>query len=188
MWPWEHLAVGYVAYSLACRLVPGEHRPGMAATAALAFGTQLPDLVDKPLGWGTTLLPNGTSLAHSLLFAVPLVVVVALLARRRGRPAVGVAFGVGYLLHLPSDVLYSVLLGRPAWDASFLLWPLLSAPAQPPGSVFDRAGELVAALLEVLASPAGVTYLLFDGLLLGSALLLWLRDGCPGLDLLIRSR
>ena len=49
MWPWEHLAIGYLAYSLLGRLA--WRRPPTVGTAiTVAFGTQFPDLVDKPLG------------------------------------------------------------------------------------------------------------------------------------------
>lgn len=80
-----------------------------------------------------------------------------------------------------------MLLGRPVDDAGFLLWPLLPAPAGSAGSVLGRVDELVARLLEVLASPAGIGYLAIEALLLGTALALWVRDGYPGLSLLRRS-
>ena len=49
MWPWEHLTIGYLAYSLLSRLA--WRRPPTVGTAiTVAFGTQFPDLVDKPLG------------------------------------------------------------------------------------------------------------------------------------------
>jgi hypothetical protein len=185
MWPWEHLAVGYIAYSLGCRLVSSEYRPGAAEMGTVVLGTQFPDLIDKPLGWGTTLLPTGTSLAHSLLFAVPLTVCVILLTRFTGRQTLGYAFGVGYLLHPPADVVYSVLIGRPIGDGSFLLWPLLPAPAQTSGPVLARAEELVARLFDVIASPAGLGYLTFEILVLTAAFLLWVRDGSPGFGWLL---
>jgi hypothetical protein len=61
MWPWEHLAVGYLLYSVSCVLW-GRY-PTRIGVAALAFGTQFPDLVDKPLGWWLGVLPSGQSFA-----------------------------------------------------------------------------------------------------------------------------
>ena len=48
--PWGHLAIGYLCLSLAIRArwrVP----PQGPAVIAVAIGTQLPDLIDKPLAW-----------------------------------------------------------------------------------------------------------------------------------------
>ena len=39
---------------------------------ALAIGTQLPDLIDKPLTYQFAVLPSGRSLGHSLFFAAVL--------------------------------------------------------------------------------------------------------------------
>ena len=73
MWPWEHLAVGYIAFSVMQRVGGRQGVPALAVVA-LALGTQLPDLIDKLLGWGIGILPGGRSLGHSLLFALPVVV------------------------------------------------------------------------------------------------------------------
>jgi hypothetical protein len=178
MWPWEHLAVAYVVYAL-WRRGAGRPRAGGDDVVVLAVGTQFPDLIDKPLGWGTTLLPSGTSMAHSLLFAIPVVVGVDLLARRRGRDHWGTVFGIGYLLHLPADACYSVLFGGRA-TAEFLLWPVIPSVPTPTTSVLSRTGSLWAEFTVALAGPAGGTYLLLEGLLLGTALVLWLLDGQPG--------
>jgi hypothetical protein len=139
----------------------------------------LPDVVDKPLGWGTTLLPGGHSLAHSLFVALPLVGLVALLARRRGVAPLGTAFGVGYLSHLPGDVVYPLATGgEAAWR--FLFWPLLSAQGSLTTDVFGRAGDLFAAFLAFLATPRGLVYLGFEVALLTVAVALWYGDGLPG--------
>lgn len=86
MWPWEHLAVGYIGYSLSVRLA-GRGVPRPRPVVALAVGTQFPDLVDKPLSWTLGVLPSGHSLAHSLFAALPLatlaVTVGVALDRRR---------------------------------------------------------------------------------------------------------
>jgi hypothetical protein len=179
MWPWEHLACGYLAFSLLTRAVDGE-RPTGRQTLAVVVGTQFPDLVDKPLGWGTTLLPSGISLAHSLLFAVPVSVAVILIARRAGAGGVGWAFAVGYLAHLPGDIVYPMALGGPP-RLAFLLWPLLPATASPPVSISGHVWELVVQFLELLATPAGRVYLVAELCLLGGTALVWLLDGHPPL-------
>jgi len=71
MWPWGHLAVGYVAFSVFVRFRLGRQPSGHAALA-LAVATQLPDLIDKPLAWQFGLLSSGISVAHSILVGVPL--------------------------------------------------------------------------------------------------------------------
>ncbi|PSQ17916.1 hypothetical protein BRC99_00275 [Halobacteriales archaeon QS_7_69_60] len=81
MLPWGHLAVGYLAYSLAVRGRTGGPPAGLA-TAALAVGTQFPDLIDKPLVAWVSLLPSGRSLGHSLLFAAACGVGLWYLGRR----------------------------------------------------------------------------------------------------------
>lgn len=178
MWPWEHLAVGYILYS-GWRRARGRPRHSGPAVFVLAVATQLPDLVDKPLGWGTTVLPSGHSFAHSLLVAVPLVVAAFLVLRRRGHREVGVAFGVGYLSHLPGDMVYPLATkGELGWR--FLVWPVLPADPTPPTSLVGRTGELFGEFVAFLGTPAGLAYLCLEALLLVTALLLWYGDGAPG--------
>ncbi|MEF8785612.1 MAG: metal-dependent hydrolase [Haloarculaceae archaeon] len=180
MWPWEHLAIGYLAYSLFVRSVAG-HTPQALAVAALVIGTQFPDLIDKPLGWETTLLPSsGISLAHSLFVAVPLAALAVAATSVFDRADVGVAFAVGYLLHLPADVVYPLLIGRHLkW--TFLFWPLLPAPAAPTVSIVPFVQELAGQFLTFLSTPRGRLYLLLELGLLGGAMLRWYVDGTPGL-------
>jgi len=180
MWPWEHLAIGYVAYSLLSRLA-WRQPPAAGAAVAVALGTQFPDLVDKPLGWVLGVLPGGTTLAHSLVTAMALglvVLVVGILCERE-RPAL--AFLVGYLSHIPADVLYPVVLGgQPkVW---FLLWPLRAAPTRSPAAALPHVLGLVEQFAGFLASPLSVGYLLAEAPLLGFAAWLWIRDGRPGLE------
>lgn len=177
MWPWEHAAVGYIVYSLLQRTTT-RTPPSDAAAFAVVFGTQFPDLVDKPLAWWLGVLPAGRSLAHSVLFAFPFLTVVILLAAVAGRLDVGGAFAFGYLTHLPTDVIYPVLVGEdPA--VGFLLYPLVEREpyAGPPllGRVNDLAGEFAA----FLATPRGTAYLLGELALIALALALWAVDGMP---------
>lgn len=179
MWPWEHLAIGYLAYSLLVRTTE-RRAPAAGGAIAVAIGTQFPDLVDKTLGWTTSLLPSGQSLAHSLLFAVPVILGVGILAVLVNRSTLGVAFGVGYLSHLPADVVYPALLGGDL-NLSFLLWPILAPSGSQPTAVFAHVHELFAKFGTLLATPEGMYYLLFEVLLLLATLLLWVYDGAPGI-------
>lgn len=174
MWPWEHLATGYIVYSLGKRLF-GYPAPGRAEVVVLAFATQLPDLIDKPLGWGTDILPGGVSLAHSYLVAIPAVAVVYLVTRELDEPQIGVAFAVGYLLHTPGDILTRYLLNGELIVGA-LAWPLVPAPQNGNRPVFDWTIELWYSYLETLQTPAGQAYLLLEITLVGGAVLVWLAD------------
>ncbi|MBV0923099.1 metal-dependent hydrolase [Halomicroarcula limicola] len=182
MWPWEHLAVGYLVYSLYVR-VRGRERPSGVDVVAVAVGSQFPDLVDKPLGWGTTLLPSGTSLAHSILFAVPISLLVVAVAHRYGHSSVGVGFALAYLAHPPADAVYSFVLGGHL-RLGFLLWPVVPAHPMEPTAIFARAGELFVEFVGILGTPMGYRFLALEALLLGVTFILWWDDGWPGLDLL----
>ncbi len=184
MWPWEHLAIGYLAYSFFIRYATG-HMPRRLAVVALAFGTQFPDLVDKPLGWGTTLLPSGISFAHSLLVAVPLVALAVGVCSVVDRADVGIAFAIGYLLHLPADAVYPLLIGgRLNW--TFFLWPLIPAP-EATVSIIPFVRDLAGQFLAFLATPRGRLYFLLELGLVGGATLRWYVDGAPGLRWPVKS-
>lgn len=126
MWPWGHAVVGFLAYA-AVTFGRRRRAPTTGETALVLLGTQVPDVVDKPLAWHLHVLPSGRSLAHSLLTAAVLVGLAAALANRCERPEATPAFGVGYLTHLLTDVPSEVLSGE-FGGATFLLWPLLPAP------------------------------------------------------------
>jgi|AntDeeMetagen192_2_1112575.scaffolds.fasta_scaffold01606_4 hypothetical protein len=132
MMPWGHFAVAFLPY-LAYRLVGHRDLPSRRATLFLLVASQLPDLIDKPLAWSLHLLPSGRSLAHSLLIAVPLVVLVSVLAARRGRAELGPLFGFGYLTHVVGDVYRALLYTAPdQWAGTYvasLVWPLAPIPA-----------------------------------------------------------
>ncbi len=178
VWPWEHLAFGYLVYSVVARRLGGQ-RPGRADAIALVIGTQVPDLIDKPLGWGTTILPSGYSLGHSLLVAIPLSGLVLALAFLTDNRAVGIAFTIGYLVHLPGDIVYPLLLGGDI-RLSFLLWPVVPAADQSTVSVIAHVRHLAGNFLGFLSTPRGQLYLLLEALLVGTAALRWFADGLPG--------
>jgi len=168
MWPWGHLAFGYLLYSLGLRA--GQRTsPTDQQAIALALGTQLPDLIDKPLAWWIPLLPGGRTLGHSLVFAVPLVLVLGWIGRRRGRLSWVVAFVVGYASHLVGDLYLAVASGN-YHELAILLWPLT------PTVVYDSQPSVLWHLSSITLSP-----LFLAELGLGVfVVVLWLADGSPG--------
>jgi membrane-bound metal-dependent hydrolase YbcI (DUF457 family) len=169
MWPWGHLAVGYLLYSGLCRW-RFDRFPGSVATLAVAFGTQLPDLVDKPLAWTVSVLASGRSLTHSLLTALVICALVARYARRRGHPTIGVAFAVGYLSHPFADGVLSLVSGEFRY-LRYLVWPVLDLPP------YETERSFLAHFLGIEATP----FFTLQIVLVGFALVVWNRDGRPGL-------
>lgn len=169
MWPWGHLAVGYVLYAAFVRLRYGRS-PAGTPTLVLAFGTQFPDLVDKPLAWTVRVLPSGRSFAHSLLTALVVITVTRWYCRRHGYDGIATAFAIGYLSHLFADAIGPLVAGEYVY-LSFLGWPLLPPPPYGAEGGFlehFRNFELTSrSALEIALAGATVT--------------LWLRDGAPGL-------
>lgn len=170
MWPWGHLAVGYLAFTLAVR-TRAERRPRGGETLVLAVWTQFPDLVDKPLALTLGVLPSGRSLAHSLLVAVPILVLVTAYARRRGYASLGVAAATGYLTHLAGDSLRPVATGE-FESLGSLAWPITAlAPSSGPGGH---------GILDVVLSVSPTPYVAFQVALVGIAAAAWVADGSPG--------
>jgi membrane-bound metal-dependent hydrolase YbcI (DUF457 family) len=178
MWPWGHLAVGYVAFSAAVRFGTGE-RPSDRAAVVLAVATQFPDLIDKPLAWQLGLLSNGIGAAHSLLVGVPAALALAVVLRARGYPELGVAVAVGYASHVLGDLLFAVLFSRPPVLPSFL-WPVYSTPAAPAPGLGAKTWQLLLDSRALLGGGMGRTYFLLEALLLCGTAALWFLDGKPG--------
>jgi hypothetical protein len=181
MWPWEHLAVGYLTFSTITAL-GYRRRPTGIECLLVAIGTQFPDLVDKPLAWVFGVVPTGTTLAHSVFVAVPLSAVVLIFGWRYRARGAAAAFVVGYLLHLPGDVLYRpILLGGPI-SPEILLWPVVAkASATTPGKllVVSRMNQYLTLFVDALSQPSALPYLSFEGILLVSAAARWVMDGRP---------
>lgn len=167
MWPWGHLAVAYLVYSVFSRTrFDAPPRAGSALVVALA--SQSPDLVDKPLAWTIALLPSGRSLAHSLFFAGLGILVVRALGRRYNRPTLAVAFGIGYLSHLLTDALHPLWIGDYA-SLAYLVWPLLPMHDEP------TMGIIWYILSQEWTPYATVQFALFV-----AACGVWVLDGTPG--------
>lgn len=180
MWPWEHVVVGYVTFSVLSRLLYGRP-PGEWAALAAVFGSLLPDLVDKPLAWQFGVFETSYALAHSALVAVPVCAAVWLLARRSGRAPVGAGLTTGYLVHLPADVVpYYYLTGR--WWPERILWPHRTAPPTTATEFGPHVFVYLEPYLEELLAGDPSTYLVVNLFLVWLALCLWCFDGLPGLS------
>ena len=153
----------------------------MAEFGSVALGTQFPDLVDKPLGWATTLLPGGISMGHSLLFALPFCLAILVVSRGIDRLSAGIAVAVGYLLHLPGDALYPMLVGGDP-RLAFLFWPLFGGGGGSTVAVVPYVSHLFTQFLGFLGTPRGLAYLGLEVVLLGLTLWRWHSDGSPGLS------
>jgi membrane-bound metal-dependent hydrolase YbcI (DUF457 family) len=173
MWPWGHVALGYLLYSPFARQ-RGGRPPTTSAVVAVGVGTLLPDLVDKPLAWSVAVLPNGRSLAHSAFALVVLVGLAWLLATRwRPRRRVPVAaFAIGYGSHLLGDGLHAVVTAQ-FDDLAYLLWPVL------PPVEYPTTQSFAAHFAQLSLTPS----LGFELALTALAILVWYRDGTPGLAL-----
>ncbi len=178
MFPWGHIAVAYLLYSLYSH---GRFRrpPRPEPVLAVAIGSQFADLIDKPLAWGLGILPGGRTLAHSLFFAAGLLVIVYAAGFALGRVETATAFSIAHLSHLLADLPPRLALGYP-FGSEYLLWPVLSEP------VFSYSEQVFEppALVVLLVTPLTdtVTFLVFEFVLFVVAIGLWVADGYPGLE------
>jgi hypothetical protein len=188
MWPWEHLAFGYLFYSLGARAYY-RRPPTGAAAVAVAVGTQLPDLLDKTLAWLFGVFPVGYAVGHSALVAPPVLTAAYLLLHRRSltRGRLVLAYAVGHLSHLFGDLLYPLLRGK-GLELRRVLWPVASPEAgDVQGNVLHRiAGYFLGYLVEVLSLNPSPLFLVQVGLV-AAVFVLWLVDGAPGPLVLWRS-
>ncbi|SMO54038.1 metal-dependent hydrolase [Halorubrum cibi] len=178
MWPWGHLAVGYVAFSAFVRLGLRD-RPNDRAVFVLAVATQLPDLIDKPLAWQFGLLSNGIGVAHSLLVGVPVALAVGIALRFGGHSQLGAGLSIGYGSHVFGDLLFAALFSRPPILPAFL-WPVYTTPAIDAPGLGVKTWQLLLDSRALLGGSMGRTYFLLEALLIGGTVALWVLDGKPG--------
>jgi len=164
--PAVHPVVGYLCYAVYARLHHGRTPEGAPALVAIVAAA-IPDLIDQPL-WLLGVTPVGRTIAHSLFGAAIAVTIAVAVARRRGRPELGIAFAVGYLSHLAADVPWHLLAGDYA-ELGFLLWPITHMP---PYSGVKVLGQVGGVTVTTLWLEAGIV-------VVGVAV--WVRDGMPGL-------
>ncbi|MEY7850994.1 metal-dependent hydrolase [Natrarchaeobius sp. A-rgal3] len=177
MWPWEHLAVAYLLYSLMAHSVLGRS-PTAAETIAVAVGSQLPDLIDKPLAWTFGITETGYAVGHSIFVAPIVCLAVFAVSVRYDRDPVAAAFSFAYLSHLVTDVLNPIRMGRDP-ELRVVLWPVASPPAGDHGGFLDHfALYLVRHVNHILSGglSAEVVFQLGIGL---AVVGLWLADGAP---------
>ncbi|MFP9193832.1 metal-dependent hydrolase [Natrialbaceae archaeon A-CW1-1] len=178
MMPWEHVIIGYVGYSLFVHAVYGDSPTGRE-TAVIVFASILPDLIDKPLAWEFSVFETGYALGHSVFFAIPLSLVIGFLTYRRGHPRLGWAFGIGYLLHLPADVLPPNMRDD-SIPIERLLWPVqTSDPVAEPERLRDGFLDSLWAYLSQLYTldQSPYTQAVIGFMIFG--FVLWLYDGMP---------
>ena len=178
MWPWEHLAVAYLCYSLLTHVVL-RRSPTARETVAVAVGSQLPDLIDKPLAWTFEITGGGYAIGHSIVVApiVCLAVFAAVVRFDRERVVAG-AFAAAYLSHLAADVFNPVRFGRGP-EPRAVLWPVASPPAGDLGGFVDHFVVYFARYANGLLS-GGLSAQIAVQLGIGVTVVgLWLADGAP---------
>lgn len=185
MWPWEHIAVGYLLLSLGLRTV-GREPPSDAAALLVGFGSLLPDLVDKPLSWGLGLFPTGYALGHSAFLALPVGLFVIDIGVNRDRLLPAAGFVVGYWSHLAADVLDPLRYGLPPLPGR-VLWPAVAGVPYEQDLGLGRGVTYLEDFLATLATVDLVTLVGLYLLLPLATLCLWLLDGVPGIRFLIRA-
>ena len=88
MFPIEHFIVAVVPV-IAYVLVRDRRPPPLRLLGIVFVGSQLSDLIDKPLAHQFQLLPSGRLFVHSLPFAIPIACLVGWYAWRTDRPRAG---------------------------------------------------------------------------------------------------
>ena len=176
MWPWGHAAVGYLLYSLFSRATRREP-PSDATALIMLLGTQLPDLIDKPLAWSVHILPTGRSLGHSLFTALVILLAGRAIFRYVGHRELTVPFAIGHLSGILTDLPVSVLSGDFS-RATFLLWPYLPSPT------YQLEPSFIAHLQALTLTPYLALQFVLGCLMLG----LWVLDGTPGLAIFAEVR
>ena len=166
MQPIVHLAIAYVSFAVYERW-NGNDVPRDGPTLIAIIGAALPDLIDKPIAF-VGLVPVGRTVGHSLLFALPLIGIVWVLSAKRNRRILGIAFAIGYLSHLATDVPWHVLSGDYE-ELGYLLWPVTDMPPYTGVKPLTTVGgfEITTLWLEAVIFVGGVA--------------LWWYDGRPGL-------
>ena len=189
MWPWGHLAFGYLLYSIGHRLST-DRPPDQIAVISLITATQVPDLVDKPLAYWFGVLPGGRTLAHSMLFVVPAAVVMIWASDRYFERRYGIAGAVGLLSHPLADAIPLVLNG--SWSRlTFLLWPITPAPDYRASGFGFHLLQLLETVRQKSLREIMLNQPEFFGLeiwLVIGVTLLWLYDGAPPLRYLIKGK
>jgi hypothetical protein len=127
--------------------------------AVVFVGSQLPDLVDKPLAHQFGLLPSGRVFLHSIPIALPLVGLVLYYAYRTDRLRLGGAYAFAHATHLLADN-HSALRDPTRGFPPDLLWPF-TQPAPRPLVPWWAGPDGINVLLWTLFSAAVLAVLLY---------------------------
>ncbi|WP_255682050.1 metal-dependent hydrolase [Natrinema sp. SYSU A 869] len=147
-------------------------------TIVVAIGSQLPDLIDKPLAWTAGITDAGYSIGHSI-FVAPFVCLAAYaVAARRGERVLSGAFALAYLSHPVADMISQLLRGRVV-DLRTVLWPIASPPATSHGGFLDHFARYFFRYVHQLLTGGLTVQIVFQSLLGLTVLALWLFDGAP---------
>lgn len=178
MYPWEHLLLGYLVYSVYVRARHGEPPDARGALAA-GFGSQFPDLIDKPLAWTLGLIETGYGIGHSIFVSPVALVAGYAVGRRLGRSRIGIGFGIAYLSHLLSDVIYPIAFGRGV-EPRVILWPARSPPTSMLQSgLLQRTVHYFGRFSRDVSLGESWLYVAFQLGFAGTVVLLWWWDGAP---------
>jgi len=123
MFPLQHFLFAFLP-ACAYVLTRDRERPSAQLVGIVAFGSQFPDLIDKPLFHEVVVLPSGRVGTHSLPIAIPIALAVMWYALETDRPRAGAAFVFAYATRIVGDV-YRVLLLPGRGIPSDLFWPFL---------------------------------------------------------------
>ncbi|MDF9748475.1 MULTISPECIES: metal-dependent hydrolase [Natrinema] len=185
MMPWGHLAFGYVLYSLGHRFVTRKPPAGFGVVLAIVVGTQLPDVVDKTLSWGLHLFPQGYSIAHSILVAVPVGLLILGVTAFRSRD-IGIAFVLAYWSHLVGDAMLAVP-KRGVSPGDRLLWPIVTLPpyrGEP--TLFGQIERIFSTFFNEMLTTEHFLFLAIYTVPYLLVFSLWVIDGSPGIAFLWR--
>lgn len=165
VYPLGHLAFGYLSIVALARVRDWEFQyPHGLTLALLAIGTQLPDIIDKPLAYAGV-LPNGRSLAHSLLILTPVVFLGVRYLTHKGYESEARVLAVAIASHLLGDSYLLIL--RQEWrELGFLLWPVV------PGLQYPS--DDIAPWVRILNAGFDSPQLQFQYLLFAGAVAIWL--------------
>jgi hypothetical protein len=173
MFPAGHLLFALVPVCvyvvLRDRQLPSPH-----LIAVVGFGSQFPDLIDKPLHLESHVIVSGRVGTHSLPIAIPIALAVIWYARKTERFRGGLAFVFAYGTHIYGDVRHTLF--SPDRNISpDLFWPL-TEPVPRPETPFWAGPDLLYVHVWTVVS---ITAISIAGILL-------LRDIAHQSDLLPR--
>ncbi|WP_223174222.1 metal-dependent hydrolase [Halorubrum aquaticum] len=146
------------------------HPPIGLTVFTLGFGTQFPDLIDKPLTWTIPLLPYGRTLSHSLITFTEIVLVLRTLTQYPDQRTLVGAFAIGYFSHLVADSIHPML-SQEYSGLGYWLWPLTPVPE-------GESRSFIEFFLTLEATPM----IVFGGVLTAVGIVVWVSDGMPGIQ------